>query len=493
MEKYIGIENEVISFKKGRKVKFGKYFKRFRKPSDLQITRKENIFGIRAETSVATEDGLSFYVDGRELEILTPPVALNKGFATRLTDLLMLGRDRTVNSIPELLHTGYSMHWNITKGKPSYQDFYEGIAIPFQLFGLTPLSCGFRLRKRGRKKELGRYELLGDSLTNEEQIRATALLLGSYAYAIEAKESNPLKVVGHKFKPNYSTSLFLPNGRYDEVKIEHAQTKFEGKIQAQQYLELFYQWIEPFVKELGTKEEAQNLEDFISGRKKLEFDKFKYFAYLYDMDGNKTGEYQPIKTKDPDNSYQILKASERKIDIPLEGKLLGELIKRKKDQIELLKWEELWLEDEVIKGIGNMYKYASNLDPNLPRFEEAVDINLMPSKVESIMPNPNLSYNPDDDEFNDPRKSVSGYVLRQMIKETPRKLRNFLILTGIGLASLAATCMIYQYIETISRAETIIQKYGIEKVENKEQGKSSQERNLEEWKKFQDTTLRNLQ
>lgn len=464
MEKYIGIENEVISFKKGRKVSFGSYFKRFRKPSDFQ--RIKGALGIRGKTTITTKNGLGFYVDGKELEILTPPVALNKGFSTRLTDLLMIGRDRVVKSIPELEHTGYSMHWNITKGKPSHDTFYEGIAVPFQLFCLTPLSKGFRLRdKEENQKILGRYEILGDSLTNEEQIRATALLMGAYSYALESAGSNPLRIAYYGFKTDDATRLFLPNGRYDKVNI--ISPEFQGEIQVQQYLELFYQWAEPFVKALGTKEEVQNLEDFISGRKKLEFDKFKYFAYLHDMEGKYKGEYQPIKTKDPDNPGQILKLSNKKRNLPLEGMLLGTLVRKKKRKIEGLSWERLWLEDELVRGIGRIYKYASSLDKNLPKFKNAMPLCLTPNDIKKITLKPDITYNPNEDEFKDPRTSFLKYSLER-VKNGARPIAlKLLLLAAVGFVSFSVASWIYQRYDSQREAKSIMQEYKVDEKKEK--------------------------
>ncbi len=55
---------------------------------------------------------------------------------------------------------------------------------------------------------------------------------------------------------------------------------FEGEMQVQQYLELFYQWIEPYVKSLGNPKEIKNLKAFVEGSKELEFDKFKYYLVV---------------------------------------------------------------------------------------------------------------------------------------------------------------------------------------------------------------------
>lgn len=145
---FIGIENEFISYEQnsGLYVPFDRdYFAKISQKGDY-------IFSSR--TAVRTTDGLGFYIDVNEIEVLTPPIIVSKGFATRLTDSLMLGREKLATSVCDLHHTGYSMHWNLTepKNNPIYRNsntFFAPVAIPFALFGLTPLSTGVHIRKKG--------------------------------------------------------------------------------------------------------------------------------------------------------------------------------------------------------------------------------------------------------------------------------------------------------------------------------------------------------
>lgn len=408
-EKYIGIENEIVTFEKGfnfNRQNFTGYFDSFKNSSDYT----------KSETAIRTKKGLGFYVDGAELEILTPPVAINKGFATRLTDLLMIGRERVIRSIPGLTYTGFSMHWNLSRGTGSnsnFNNFYHGLAVPFHLFGLTPLSYGLNVRTKD--EDHNRIEILGDSLTNEEQIKATALLLGAYSYAMDSNPDLPFKLRFNTYSSYYSdpfvmgcrTAMFLPDGRYDKVQVYAPEIGFEGKIQVQQYLELFYQWIEPFVKALGTKKEVQNLEDFISGRKKLEFDNFKYFSYLKDMNAKDEGIYMPTNTKNPKLPSQALKISNKKRSLPLEGKLLGALVKRRKNIIDSFDWSAIHFSRDVrvkgkwvymIDGIRNIYEYASSLNKNLPDFKASADLDIVPNKIEEIVANKKITYKPAEDD-----------------------------------------------------------------------------------------------
>ena len=396
-EKYIGIENEFVTFNKGKKESCSNdNFSKLRRKFD-------NCYDI-SNTSMRTDTGHGFYVDGGELEILTPPVPVNKGFATRLTDLLMIGRNKVVDATPDLEHTGYSIHWNLTydsHGSPSHTEFLRGIAVPFHLFGLTPLSVGLNLRSK-----TGRYELLGDSLNNEEQIKATSLLLGAYSQAIESERVVPIKPDTNLYS---GTNLFLPNGRYQHINL-HGSLSGKHKIQAQQFLEAFYYWLKPCVKELGTKEEISNLEDFIFKRKELEFDKFKYFAYMRGMDKKEEGTYLPLRTKDSNNPGTILTKSYER-NLPLEGRLLGEIVKQKSGLIESMDWNKICISEsdgrKEIKGIKNIYEYASSLNNNL-KFNEPQSIIPRTNNVNDFELKPEIKYDAKKDSFEIFKKKGSG-------------------------------------------------------------------------------------
>ncbi|MDO8517346.1 MAG: hypothetical protein Q7S33_04450 [Nanoarchaeota archaeon] len=364
-DKYIGIENELTSFNdENEEIDFKKYFDRFANDSDYR----------KARNAIRTTTGNGFYVDGAEIEILTPPILINKGFATRLTDSLMIGRDRVVKSIPELRNTGYSMHWNLSSQKELQEisdnyriekisDFYKRLIIPFHLFGLTPLSVGLAIRDR---TSLGRYELLGDSINNEEQINALGLMLGAYSHLASNLDKHDKNF--HLYYSNFN--FFSVNCRIDSFLKNKRYSYFDsnqGEIQAQQYLEMFYKWIEPFVSVLGTKKEVQNLEDFIEGRKQLEFDKFKYYNCLNEMNFKSGGTYLPNELF---KAITLTETRERKI--PLEGELLGEIVKQLKDKIEEMSWNNITINDNnsEIKGIREIYEFARRLNTKLPTLKE---------------------------------------------------------------------------------------------------------------------------
>ncbi len=448
LERYIGIENELISFKKKNQVSFSPYFPKFIKTFD-------NVHLI-SEKSIRTKTGHGFYVDGNELEIVTPPISLNKGFATRLTDMLMIARDMVIEKTPKLEHTGYSMHWNLSFNNELESDnFYEGIAIPFQIFGLTPISKGFNLREKDQ-----RYEILGDSLTYEDQINATALLLGASLYALEEAKKTPLQLIEKKFYSGNRKDLFIPDGRYENIQVRIPQANFEGEMQVQQYLELFFNWISPYANSLGTKEEFANLKAFIYGNKDLEFDKFKYFTFLIDENGKKYDIYQALKTTDNEKMPEkILKKDFKKRELALEGKLLGELVKRF-DTIDNLRWDFLEYQDNSnyykIEGIGSIYRHIASLDKNLPNF--IVSENHTEKKLKKIthVPNKNkIFYDPEKDKFQDDRKRKNEL---HFIGENLKNLKFGKIIKFMGI-SLALTYLVSATSFSIGQHMKINKKY----------------------------------
>jgi hypothetical protein len=410
-QKYIGIENELKSFEGTDKINFTKDFttddfNNFMKGKYYYYSINQS--GIRSHT------GNKYYVDGNEMEIVTPPIAINKGFASRVTDALILGRNYVIKNTPYLKHTGYSMHWNLTATDAEddfYKHFYNGLAIPFQLFGLTPMSCGFNIRSWDP-----RIEILGDSLVSEDQIRATALLLGAYSLA-QPEHKFPIAIKELNYS-DFGTDTFmehmLRNGRYT---ILHAKSDKKNHLsesgrfkntQAQNILELFYEWLSPFVYKLGERDEIRNLEAFITGEKKLEIDDVKYFHMMEEKDTNnycQEGIYPPTSIKTPNGNRSPKLHICKNAKVPLEGKLWGQLADKHKFDSNYISWESLRFNEEYmntnyvdtlpeiytfLEKVSNL-KYTGTLDvskisPN-PIINTAIDIKLRKR----------IYYNPDDD------------------------------------------------------------------------------------------------
>jgi hypothetical protein len=319
-EKYIGIENELTSFNSYNEEGFNS--------DDFKNLLKDKHFR-KSETCIRSYNGNGYYIDGSEIEIITPPIALNRGFATRLTNSLLLGRNYVIKNTPDMKHTGYSMHWNLSHNTENFDsDYYRyklinDLSVPFQLFGLTPLSCGFNIRT---DKYSERYEILGDSLTNIDQVTATALLLGAYSQATENKSffTNvfPIDILGIS-DGGYVNNMFR-EGRYSKIDTIIDNKKYST--QAQNVLELFYEWLNPFVYRLGERDEINNLEAFIKRDKKLEMDDLKYFELLEKNKGLGEGNcYMPIEinTRNGVRSPVLQVVKENEIKTPIEGKLLG--------------------------------------------------------------------------------------------------------------------------------------------------------------------------
>ncbi len=381
--RYIGVEQEFVSFEPtdlSESVDVRDYFSALKK--------WEGGYFAKSEGAIRTKSGHAVYTDGCELEVCTPPVRINKGFASRLTDLVITGREKAVHALPSLIHTGLSMHWNLSRNT-SENAFYEGMALPFHLFGLTPISGA--LNMRGKMNQIdgeGRVEFLGDALSNEDQIKATALLLGAYTYAFDAAEGRlPLSLPGSDFVVGIKTPVFLQDGRYSNVNADIQDIANSRQLSAQHYLELFYQWLEPYAKRVGSKKEIDNLSQFVFGNKKLEFDQFKFFTYLHNSHGKRNGTYYPIACPDTSMPHKVITFSGKERVIPLEGRLLGGIVAKKNKNIQNMAWNNLVVNDDGgfetarVDGMDNIYKYAHSLNPDFDELKPSPLLKNMPKKV----------------------------------------------------------------------------------------------------------------
>lgn len=456
VERYIGIENELKSFLVNDPDNVVSFSLR-----DFEYIRNVGRDYIKSPTCIRTDKGLGYYIDGAEIEIMTPPIAINKGFATRLTDTLMIGRDHIINSTPHLNHTGYSMHWNLSSSRNVWPaDFYLGVAVPIQMFGLTPLSGSFNVRTKA-DNHLSRYEILADSTINEEQINATSLLLGSYLNTIEFTEGNlPFLPTNLRGTYNQKTAMFIPNGRYDTIEVYFPESYNVLNFSVQQYMEEFFKWITPAALKLSTDEEYENLRAFIYGEKLLEMDRFKYFSYLYDERGIKSGTYFPIKTDDEIISGQVLKSSGKNRDLPLESILLGEIVNLKNEeklQIDTLDWDSFrgdfqdsqsgQSETITAQNVTEIYEIANRLNPKLPKFTRPYNPYLnLENKLfapkfnfSQIEVKPVLSYNSEKEVFKDNRKTEirnENYYFWKELKKKP-----FTFLSELGVYAVISFCI----------------------------------------------------
>jgi hypothetical protein len=266
------------------------------------------------------------------------------------------------------------------------QSFYSGFAVPFNLFGITPLSRGFNMRNKNDDNSGLRTEFLGDYISSEQQIRALALLLGAYGYAFDNVDG---KVPIHPkiknktaFGVSQITDNILENGRYSPIDMQifkdSTTIQMFADTQAQRYIELFYQWISPAVKLLGTNQEVSNLESFIFGNQPLEFDRFKFFANLLDREGKTEGIYTPLPSLDEAMPNKVISAPKQSRRLPLEGRLLGNIAANHESlQVMHMGWGDLIIGGRSggrILGMDQIYEFAAS--------------KLLPAQSEKLAPSP---------------------------------------------------------------------------------------------------------
>jgi hypothetical protein len=462
---YIGVEQEFVSFNSGIGPKscldYTRYFEKIRE--------MEGNYFAKSSTAIRTKTGHAVYVDGRELEVCTPPVRLNKGFASRLTDLVILGREKIVRATPDLAHTGLSMHWNISQPTRSnnQNQFYRGFALPFLLFGATPISGGINMR--AKREGSNRYEFLGDYLSIEEQINALALLMGSYSYAVQNTDS--ILPISLSDKTVISVGdrlpLFCPDGRFSKVFSTFPTRNEPEKITAQKYLELFYEWVSPFAKNLGSKREVENLKAFVLGNKKLEFDYFSYFAHVLSNGGKKMGTYYPIGIPKQDVPHKTVVLSGKVRNLPLEGKLLGSFIENdEKLEIRSFEWDSIGLSGSIHKeldSIDDIYSFAErklcsdvHLDssPNLSELRST--IKLIPSDTQ-LGPK---TYSPKQDLFKKSWSENMNVFLNDFLGLTRKTGLYFLLTASIFAATSYFTLPhFYNSRRVNERVEELVSRY----------------------------------
>lgn len=423
---YIGVEQEFTSYLDGKQVSASKHF--------LNVLEYEKPYFKKSSTSIRTRTGHAIYCDGSELEVVTPPIRLNKGFATRLTDITMIGRNKVVESLPNLTHTGLSMHWNLTD-IPDANNFYQNLIIPFHLFGISPLSMALNMRLKPK-----RFEFLGDYLTHENQINATALLLGAYHHTqVHVKERVP-PPLPNILKVAASTRLkvYLRDGRYSPIDPQDPKS-----ITAQEYLEQFYQWIRPSVFQLATTSEIENLESFISGKNKLEYDHLNYFAYMQVRGLKDGGAYFPLAIGNRNYPEKVVYASPQERELPLEGKLLGSFIESSLGLSEL-DWDHLRLgsrssSSRQADSIDQIYDLARELQPSLPKLDRSVNgaTITLKKKHKNKIRGPR-HYDPSKDVFQRP-KSEYMYLLAGEVGKTLVSKKFFWSL--LGASALGASLL----------------------------------------------------
>ncbi|MBN2053096.1 hypothetical protein JW756_06335 [Candidatus Woesearchaeota archaeon] len=251
----------------------------------------------KAPTAIRTCVGSAIYIDENEPEVSTPPIALEKGIATKITDMLYLARRELVNFFKprkDLELIGYSMHWNISKfsDEKLRPSILESMAVPYSLFCLNPASIGTALIIKAIPN---RWEWRGDHIFEENQIKAFLTLFIGTMSCFEANQKYlPMRYAEESGNEIYSN--LVRDGRESKILITREEKDmfmsrkrtWKKEITAQDYLETYYDFFKKGIEEVATREEMRNLEDFISGKKKLEVDKkekYKLYSELKKDEG----------------------------------------------------------------------------------------------------------------------------------------------------------------------------------------------------------------
>ncbi len=314
-------------------------------------------------TSVRTHVGSAMYADGLEPEICTPPIRVEKGFVKQAADALYLSRKVLVDFIrseSDLDVIGYSTHWNCSD-RADFSDsqrrrMMSALGVPFSMFTLNPLSVGTNLRGKPQ-----RLELLGDYLDNEDQVRAFLLLYAGCVVGYQHLEQRdnaerfPLSLNRQRYLPYDDNRAKIDNlvrdGRTSQITVELGNG-MQKEITAQTYLEIVYRYLKSSIAEIATADDISNLEDFISGRKKLEIDKIEKYGFtsFYKGDQQTLGlKYHPsfcLRRDDYVEEREVPTVLARFLGSMADGKILGRF------QIRSMEWNAIHLFDPKSRDLS---------------------------------------------------------------------------------------------------------------------------------------------
>ncbi len=358
---FVGVEQEFQLMKKNEYQQFSEVWERRERKYSSPLYHKSG-------TSVRTHVGSAMYADGCEPEICTPPIRVEKGFVTQAADALYLSRKVLVDFIRsenDLDVIGYSTHWNCTD-RAGFSDvcrrkMMRALGVPFSMFTLNPLSVGTNLRRKPQ-----RLELLGDYLDNEDQVRAFLLLYaGSVAGYQRVEGSNaerfPLSLNPQRYLAEFGggdarIANLVQDGRTSQITVQLRDRKLQ-EITAQTYLEIIYRYLKDSIAEIATKDDIHNLEDFISGRKKLEIDNIEKYGFTSFYKGKYQQalglQYHPsfcLRREDYGEEREVPKGLARFLGSMADGKILGRF------EIRSMNWDAIRFYDtknEVDLRLGN--------------------------------------------------------------------------------------------------------------------------------------------
>lgn len=283
---YIGVENEFQLMR-------GREYQNFGLVMENLLHNYNAPYFARSNFAIRTKSGSALYADGNEPEVCSAPVRICPGFVQQAADSLYLARKELVDLISsdsELNLIGYTNHWNITRVLENIPraEVMRALAVPYALLTLTPLSVGINLREK-EDPHPGRLELLGDYIEDEKQIQAFLLFYAGTILNFKANADRlPFYLAAESANGDARYDNPILNGRYSKIEIKTAGSNTFQEISAQTYLELYYELFKEGIAQVGTPNNVAILEDFIYGRQTLEIDKFKKYAFAYQLKGNES-------------------------------------------------------------------------------------------------------------------------------------------------------------------------------------------------------------
>ncbi|GAI00072.1 unnamed protein product, partial [marine sediment metagenome] len=102
---------------------------------------------------------------------------------------------------------------------------------------------------------------------------------------------------------------------------------------------------------------------------------------------------------------------------PLEGKLIGEYVKKMKDEINSITWEKIDFceghDPSSLHGIEEIYNHVRTLNPNLPDYHRANGSEqIKPNSIDEIKVSKPMKYDRSKDNFVDRRKRIIHYFMQ---------------------------------------------------------------------------------
>lgn len=348
----IGIENEFQLIRGSNQPVDGGGYAR-----DIIAFSKKPYFE-KHDTAFRLWTGGAFYIDGREPEITTPPIEIRKGCIRQVISSLVQNRNNLVQMIdgynfdkPEISRLslkGYSTHYNFSCDAPQEitSELAMGPALPCLLLIEQKQSQGVMLRNKDE-----RAEICGDYTVSFDQMcAAMAFMLGTINGLKAGRDIGKLRYDEAQETDELSHNyLISPEG--ERIKRKNLVYCNEKLMSLQ---EIFEYYFKIFREDIGkfADDEVELIEEYVSGRRKLEVDLARLPAGY-----NKVREMSPKRFVLP----ELAKAFSMAATGTKETKKLGL-------ETENMEWDEIEIRDKTGDTIhirrDNMPSFYSQLEAN---------------------------------------------------------------------------------------------------------------------------------